>query len=379
MRLGVAIVGAGFIGGVHARAARLTGADLVAVMDSSPESSAAAADRFGALRALDSLEDLAGADDIDVVHVCTPNWLHAEQVRAVLAAGKHVICEKPLATTAEEASELAALARSSDLVATIPFVYRFYPNVRQARAMVGNGSVGDLRLLHGSYLQDWMSKENDWSWRVDPQFGGLSRVVADIGSHWFDLVEFVSGHRVTRLNARLHTAIRERWSSAHSKAFSVSNDAEPRERHEVTTEDAGLLMFETDGGAIGSTVVSQISPGRKNRLWFELDGAETAIVFDQELPEQLWLGSRDGVRLFGRGEPDMASDAARFSLLPAGHPQGYQDAFNLFISETYERIRGEVSEGLPTFEDGARSSMIVAAALESAATGQWIDVPQIPA
>jgi predicted dehydrogenase len=139
------------------------------------------------------------------------------------------------------------------------------------------------------------------------------------------------------------------------------------------------LMFETDGGAIGSTVVSQISPGRKNRLWFELDGAKTAIVFDQELPEQLWLGSRDGVRLFGRGEPDMASDAARFSLLPAGHPQGYQDAFNLFIGETYERIRGEVSEGLPTFEDGARSSVIVAAALESAATGRWIDVPQVPA
>lgn len=375
MPLGAAIVGAGFIGGVHARSARLAGAQIVTVGASSAERSKIAAEELGALRPLAKFADLLAADDVDVVHICTPNFLHVEQVRAVLEAGKDVVCEKPLATSAADAAALAALARDADRVGTVPFVYRFYATVRQARALVADGAIGPLRLLHGSYLQDWMSNEDDWSWRVDPRLAGPSRAVADIGSHWCDLVEFVSGHRITRLNARLHTAIEERTTSGDRAAFSSAADDAPRERRRVSSEDIGLLTFETDRGAVGSTVISQVSPGRKNRLWFELDGSEASIAFDQERPEELWLGARQGNRLSSRDGDHMAAEAARYSTLPPGHPLGYHDAFELFIRDTYARIDGRAVEGLPTFDDGARAATIVGAALASSETGQWVDVP----
>jgi predicted dehydrogenase len=372
--LGAAILGAGFIGRVHARSARLAGARLVAVGTDSPEGSMQAAKELGAGRALTSLEELVEASDIDVVHVCTPNAVHADQVRAALKAGKHVICEKPLATTAEEAAELTALAGDAGVVATVPFVYRFYPSLRQARAMVADGSTGQVRLLHGSYLQDWLSREADWTWRIDPAQGGASRAFADIGSHWCDAVEFVSGHRIVRLIARFHTAIPQRLATAQRAAFAGPDAGEEAQARPVTTEDIGLLMFETDRGAVGSTTISQVSPGRKNRLWFELDGAELALAFDQERPEELWVGARGGEEARRRDAAQMAPDAARFSVLPAGHPQGYHDAFEAFVRDTYTCIAGEPADGLPTFEDGARSALIVAAALESARTGSWVDV-----
>lgn len=374
-RLNVAVIGAGFIGGVHARSARLAGARLVAVMASSPERSVAAAQQMGAERALRSLDDLVGADDIDVVHVCTPNVVHAEHARAALEAGKHVVCEKPLGMKADEAAQLAALARQTGSVATVPLVYRFYPAVRQARALVGRGDTGAVRILHGSYLQDWLSNADDWNWRVDPAQGGPSRTMADIGSHWFDLVEFVSGHRVTRLCASLHTAIGERFENIHRTTFSGATSDGHGERHEVTTEDAATVMFETDGGAVGSVVVSQISPGRKNRLCFELDGEHSALAFDQEHPDELWIGARSGNRLFARGDEQTTPEAARLSLLPAGHPQGYHDAFALFVADTYDQILGGKPSGLPTFADGLRAATIVDAALQSSRSGSWCDVP----
>jgi predicted dehydrogenase len=376
--LGAAIIGAGFIGRVHARSARLAGADLVAVGASTPEEGEEAAKELGAARGLRSLDELVDAPDIDVVHICTPNALHAEQVRVALRAGKHVICEKPLATSAEDAAELAALARATGVVAAVPFVYRFYASVRQARALVADGSTGSVRLLHGSYLQDWLSEAADWTWRIDPELGGESRAFADIGSHWCDVIEFVSGHRITRLSALFHTALPERLAAPHRAAFSVPGAGDDLERRSVRTEDAGFVTFETDQGAVGSAVISQVSPGRKNRLWFELDGADLALAFDQERPEELWIGARTGGGTQLRDATQQASDAARFSLLPAGHPQGYYDAFEAFVRDTYGRIVGEPADGLPTFDDGARSASIVATALEAARTGTWLDVPSTP-
>ena len=373
--LGVAVLGVGFIGAVHARSARLAGARVVGAMASSPERSVVAAQKLGASRALTSLEDLT-ADDIDVVHVCTPNALHAEQVQAVLQAGKHVVCEKPLATAADQAATLATLAADSGRVATVPFVYRFYPTIRHARALVAHGDVGEIRLLHGHYLQDWMSNSDDWSWRVDADLGGPSRALADIGSHWFDLVEFVSGHRVTRLHARLHTAVPQRFADTHRSAFSGGGDGDGR-RRDVTTEDAGLVQFETSGGAMGSLIVSQISPGRKNQLWFELDGARSAVSFDQEHPDELWIGSRSGNHIYTRGDEATDPNVQRLNLLPAGHPQGYHDAFALFVADTYAAIRGDHRVGLPTFHDGARAAKLIDAALESASSGSWVDVAEI--
>jgi predicted dehydrogenase len=271
-----------------------------------------------------------------------------------------VVCEKPLATDSTEADELTALASAAGLVATVPFVYRFYPAVREARARVADGTTGPVRLLHGSYLQDWLSGPQDDDWRVDPALGGPSRAFADIGVHWCDLVEFVTGHRITRLTARLVVAEPERGGRP------------------VRTEDGAVVLFETDRGATGNLTVSQVSPGRKNRLWFAVDGATEELAFDQESPETLWVGGRDGTALLTRGTGEGAA-AARYSVLPAGHPQGYQDCFDAFVADTHEAVRGTAPDGLPTFADGARAAALTAAVLASAATDRWVDVTPVPA
>lgn len=354
------IVGLGFIGEVHARAVRYSGATLAAVADSTAERSASAATRLGAERG-SSASELIESDDIDVVHICTPNHLHAELAAAAIAAGKHVVCEKPLATSADDARALQSAAARRGVVAAVPFVYRYYPMVRDARARVAAGETGAVRLIHGSYLQDWLSNPDDHNWRVDSTLGGPSRTFADIGVHWCDLVEFTSGHRITRLAAQTLTAFPHRRTQAGSR--------------EVATEDAAALLFETDQGAIGSVVASQITPGRKNRLWFSLDGADSSLAFDQEIPESLWIGQQSANQVVVRGSARMEPSAARYSVLPAGHPQGYQDCFNAFVRDVHYSIAGETVDGLPTFADGHRAAEITEAVIEAARTGAWVVVP----
>jgi len=351
------IVGVGFMGTVHARAIRRSGGIISRVVGSTAESSRAATQRFAPESPTETLDALITADDVDVVHVCTPNRLHAPVVRAAIRAGKHVVCEKPLAVTADEARELAELAAVAGVTATVPFVYRFYPTVRQARARVAGGSTGPLHLLHGSYLQDWLASETDDDWRVDPDMGGPSRAFADIGVHWCDLVEFVSGHRIARLSAQTLIAVPVRGGGP------------------VRTEDAAIVSFQTDRGAAGCVTVSQVSPGRKNRLWFSLDGTGESLSFDQENPEALWVGTRTANLQLLRGAHDSPA-AARYSILPAGHPQGYQDCFDAFIADTYAAMAGDPPDGLPTFADGLRAARLTEAVLESARTNQsWVEVP----
>lgn len=354
------IIGAGFIGQVHARAVRSAGGVLAAVADASGEAPDALAVRMGAEWGASSAEALIGSPDIDVVHVCTPNHTHAGLVRAALAAGKHVICEKPLATTAEDAADLVARAAEAGVVCAVPFAYRYYPVVREARARLAAGEYGQVRLIHGSYLQDWLATAADQNWRVDPALGGASRTFADIGVHWCDLVEFTTGHRITELSATLKTAIPERL---------VGGRPQP-----VTTEDAATLVFRTDRGAIGSLVVSQVSPGRKNRLWFSVDAEAASLSFDQESPEALWVGSRDGVQLLQRGASLVDADARRLSVVPAGHPQGFQDCFNGLVGDVYSAVTGRAVAGMPTFADGLRAARLTAAVLESAASRGWVEV-----
>jgi predicted dehydrogenase len=239
----------------------------------------------------------------------------------------------------------------------VPFVYRFYPTVREARARVADGTTGPLRLLHGSYLQDWLTRDDDDNWRVDTAAGGPSRAFADIGVHWCDLVEFVSGHRIVRLAAQTVIAVPSRGG------------------RRVETEDAAVVLFETDRGAFGNVTVSQITPGRKNRLWFSVDGAEESLTFDQENPESLWIGGREVNRQLLRGTSEGPA-AARYAFLPAGHPQGYQDCFDAFVADTYAALAGEQPDGLPTFADGVRAARITAAVLESAAKQTWVEVTE---
>ena len=373
MPLQAAIAGTGFIGAVHARSARLAGARLVGVAASSPESAQAAAAELGADRAFESAEELVRDPDVDVVHICTPNHLHLPLAEAALAAGKHVICEKPLALDAGGARRLVDAAADSGLQAGVPFVYRYYPTVREARERVGSGQAGALRLLHGTYLQDWLLRPDDDNWRVDERLGGASRAFADIGSHWCDLAEFVSGHRITRVSARMLTAVPERIGAAGRKAFSP--DRGEGEAHPVTTEDAVVVQFETDAGAIGAVVISQISAGRKNRLWIELDGAEETLAFDQEQPEELWCGRREAVTIVRRDPLTLSPAAARFAFLPGGHPQGYADCFDAFVADFYEAVRtGSTVDGMPTFSDGLRAASITDAVLVSSREERWVDV-----
>ena len=371
-RLRVVILGAGMIGDVHRRAVLLAGGELVGVMASTPERSidmAAAWDTEPVL-------DLAHLEQLrpDVVHVCTPNSLHAAHVHAAVAAGAHIICEKPLAVGADEATRLAEAATGR--IATVPFVYRFHPLVREIRARVAAGEFGAWQLLHGSYLQDWLLDPTATSWRVDAAKGGPSRTFADIGSHWCDLMEFVTGERIAEVLATTTITVPERPTTSAS-SFGGAHGSGALQT--VTTEDAAAVTFRTRSGVLGTVTVSQVSAGRKNRLWFEFDGATRSAVFDQENPETIWLGSATGSgdTILHRDPSQGAADARRLSQLPAGHAQGYAQCFEAFVADTYAAIHGDTPDGLPTFEDGVRSAHIVDAVVESARTGTWVAVPEL--
>lgn len=346
----------------HARAARAAGSTLAGVTSSSPERSAVAAARLGAARSFDSAAELIASDDVDVVHICTPNILHKQFALLAIDAGKAVVCEKPLATTLADATEMTERAERSGVVTAVPFVYRFYPAVREIRARILAGDGGDMLLLHGSYLQDWLAAPEATNWRVNATQGGASRAFADIGVHWCDLMEFTTGHRISRVTASLRTAFRRRGARSDSP--------------EVGTEDVATLLFETDRGAAGSLAVSQVSPGRKNRLWFSFDGSDASFEFNQETPNQLLIGGVNENRIISSGSAAMRdNEADRLAFLPAGHPQGYQDAFNQFVYDAHRSVHTELIDGLPTFADGHRASQITHAVLESAASRSWVDVP----
>lgn len=351
------IVGSGFMGRVHSHAVRVTGGRVVGVAASTPERSRAAGAALGAERDVAGVDDLIEADDVDVIHVCTPNHLHEAQVRGALEAGKHVVCEKPLATSVSAAAGLVAEAEARGKVATVPFVYRFHPMVREARERVARGGLGRISLAHGSYLQDWLLRASDDNWRVDPDLGGPSRAFADIGSHWCDLLEFVTGDRIARLSALSSTVHPERGGRA------------------VSTEDLVTLQFATVSGALGTSVISQVSPGRKNRLMLEVSGSEGTVVFDQEQPELLWAGGRDQSALLVRDPDTLSEPAARYARVPAGHAQGYQDCFNSFVADTATAIGGDAPDGLPTFADGLRAARLAEAVLASVrGGGSWVEV-----
>ena len=360
----VAIVGTGMIAAVHRRAAVLAGAELVGVLGSRPERSEQAARRWGLPAAFADLADLARSP-VDVVHVCSPNVTHARYVEALLAAGKHVVCEKPLGISLAEAEWMNALAERAGVVATVPFVYRYHPVVREIRARAQAGEYGRWNLLHGHYLQDWLLSPDASNWRVDPVQGGASRAFADIGSHWCDLVEWVSGERVDTLVAQFSTAVPRRVGPSHGDGDGTSS---------VATEDTATVLFRTTSGVPGSMLVSQVAAGRKNRLWFELDGSAGSAAFDQENPESFWTGTAEGSRVFVRDPDSGSAGQRRLSYLPAGHPQGYGDCFAAFVADTYAAIGGERPEGLPTFADGVRSARIVEAVVSSAAAATWTRV-----
>jgi predicted dehydrogenase len=359
--LRVAIAGAGFMGRTHSIAARVAGAEIVAVLASAPSRLDAAIEAVGAARGYTSLDDLLRAEEVDVVHICLPNRDHVAASVSALEAGRHVVCEKPLATNAREAEMLARTAARLGLVAAVPFVYRFHPMVREMRRRIAAGQTGRIGMLHGSYLQDWLARPVS-NWRVDPDAGGASRTFADIGSHWFDLLEFTTGDVVTAVSAQFSTVF-DRRRGVDGRDFRVE------------TEDSVAVQFRTARGIIGSFVGAQVAAGRKNRLALEVSGTDHSFAFDQEDPERLWMGAEDGHRVLLRDPDQLGAGAAEYAIVPAGHAQGYQDAFNAFARDVYRAVGGASPDGLPDFGAGARSALLVDAVVRSqAAGGIWTDV-----
>ena len=360
--LRVAIAGAGFMGRTHSIAARAAGAEVVAVLASAPSRVDAAIEAVGAARGYTALDELLRAEDVDVVHVCLPNRDHVAASLTALEAGRHVVCEKPLAADVRDADFLALTAARLGLVAAVPFVYRFHPMVREMRRRIAAGQAGRIGMLHGSYLQDWLARPVS-NWRVDPAAGGASRTFADIGSHWFDLLEFTTGDVVTAVSAQFSTVF-DRRTGVDGAEFRVE------------TEDSVAVQFRTARGVIGSFVGAQVAAGRKNRLALEVSGTDHSFAFDQEDPERLWMGDEDGHRVLVRDADRLGTGAAEYAIVPSGHAQGYQDAFNAFARDVYRAVRGTTPDGLPGFAAGARSALLVDAVVRSqAAGGAWTDVP----
>jgi len=389
-RIGMGLVGPGFVGAHHIDAVRRLGfVDVVAVAGSSETSARAKADALGVPKAYGRFEDLVADPDVHVVHNTTPNHLHVPVVSAALRAGKHVVSDKPLATTAADAHALLKLASDAGVVHAVTFNYRGNPMVQQARDMIAGGKLGAVHFVHGSYLQDWLLEPTDFSWRLEPEKGGASSAVGDIGSHWCDLVQHVTGQRIAEVLADLTTVIATRFRSARStEAFATQKTVGTREAFTVQSEDLATILVRFEGGAKGAVNVGQVCAGHKNDLVFEVNGARASVRWRQEQQNELWIGSRVGANAVLAKDPSLLAPAASaYAHLPGGHQEAWADAFCNVMRDVYGVIQAMRRSGarfdaraprppaFATFEDGYHSACIVDAVLESHRRGAvWTKV-----
>jgi predicted dehydrogenase len=377
------LVGPGFVGAHHIDAVRRLGfVDVVAVAASSDESARRKADALGVPKAYGSYEALLDDPNVHVVHNTTPNYLHGPVILAALARGKHVVSDKPLATTSDEARRLRDAAVDAGVVHAVTFNYRGNPLVQQARDMIAAGELGPIHYVHGAYLQDWLLQPTDFSWRLEPEKGGASSAVGDIGSHWCDLVQHVVGQRIVEVLADLTTVIAQRQKPAGSlEAFAQSGDVR-REPFTVRSEDLATILLRFDGGAKGCVSVGQVCAGHKNDLWFEASGGRRSLRWLQERQNELWIGRREGANEVLLKDPSLLGETARrYAHLPGGHQEAWADAFCNVMRDIYGFIAAGKRPGDPkppafaTFDDGYHSACVVDAILESHARGgMWTKV-----
>ena len=373
----VGVIGTGFAASSHVDALRrVVGVEPAAIAGRTAEGAAAAASALGIDRPVDDWRRLLDDPSIDAVHDCTPNHLHAEITTAALEAGKHLLSEKPLGMDSTETAELARRAAAAGVVTGVCFNYRHFPLVQEARSRLA-GEAGPPHLVRGGYLQDWLLDATDWNWRLDSSQGGATRAVGDIGSHWIDLVQHVTGRRLRRVYARLGRLhdVRTRPAAAE-QTFGRAADA-GGEAVEVDTEDFATAMFELDGGCPGVFTVSQVTPGARNRLTFEVDTRAACLAWDQERPNRLWIGRRDGSNEQLVRDPALLSKpAARLVHYPPGHQEGWPDALRNLLDDFYGAIRDrrEAPTTVASFADAHQVMQVVGAIAESGRTGEWIDV-----
>jgi predicted dehydrogenase len=374
--IGAAVVGTGFIGEVHVEALRRLGVPVRGVVGSSHARAVERAASLGLPPAYESFEAMLADARVDVVHITSPNHLHYPQVKAALAAGKHVICEKPLTMTSTESGELVRLAQASGLVNAVNFNLRFYPICRHLHQLVREGGLGEVRLVSGHYLQDWLLLDTDWNWRLDPKLGGNLRAVADIGSHWMDLTSHLTGQRIVSVMAELKTFIPVRQQPV-GPVETFARTAGPTTARTITTEDCAMVLLRYENGALGSMTISQISAGRRNTLEFEIDGSSSAAAWNSEQPDELWIGHRGRPNELLPRDPSLLNEEGRATAgLPAGHNEGFADTFKALYRSVYRAVAGDTSAvaDYPTFADGHESMLVCEAVARSARHGTWASV-----
>lgn len=373
--LTAAVVGLGFIGRVHVEALRRLGIRVSGVLGSSVERTIGPARELGVGRIYSDLEAVCADQTVDVVHIASPNRLHFEQARQVIAAGKHVVCEKPLAMDVRQAAELSRLAASAGVVHAVNYNLRHYAQVIEARERVAG--IAEQRLVTGSYRQDWLADPSDWNWRIDPHEGGPLRAVADIGSHLLDLTMFVTGRRITAVFADVATFLPTRQrprGRVETFAAATGNTEEVR----VDTEDAAVLLLQFDGGARGVLTISQVSVGHRNDVELEVTGADGSVAWRSLDNERLWLGHRDAAnQLLDRDPALIGTAAAQSATLPAGHPEGFRDTFAALYRSVYARVAdrsAQIPAPYATFVDGHQQALLMDAVLASARSSRWVEV-----
>jgi predicted dehydrogenase len=382
-KIKAAIIGSGFMGGTHLETLqRIGGVDVVMLSSDDMKNGKALADKFSVRDFATDWKKAITNPDVDVIHNCTPNHLHFEINKAAIKNNKHIISEKPLTINSKQSAELLQLLKKHNVVNVINFNYRFYPIIQHAKSMIEKGDVGDIYLVHGNYLQDWLFYKTDFNWRLESELGGESRAIADIGSHWCDMIQFLTGLKIQKVFADLVTIHKTRIKP--DKAVETFKGKEKKssagKEVPIKTEDAGFVLFQFENGVKGVFTVSQVSAGRKNHFKLEVDGSNKSFAWDQENPNELWIGYRDKPNEVLIKDPSLLSEEARkFASYPGGHPEGYPDGPKNLFNSVYSFIREgknpkKDKTDFPTFEDGHIENKIVDAILKSNKTKKWVNV-----
>ncbi len=378
MKPNAAVIGLGFVGRAHVESLRRLGIPVRGALGSSAETTVASCKSLNLERAYASLDELAADATVDVVHLCTPNHLHFDQAGRLLRAGKHVLCEKPLTMDSAESELLVALIRESGKVGGVAYNLRYYPLCQEARALVQKGAIGQPKLVHGSFLQDWLLYPSDWNWRLDSKLGGQLRAISDIGTHWLDLVTWITGRKVTEVCADLVTVVPIRQKprgrvETFQKADPANADPMP-----IETDDYGSVLFHLEGDLSGVMTVSQVSAGRRARLWYEIDGTEGSLAWNSEEPGTLWIGRRNRPNEELPKDPALLSpQARRYAAYPGGHVEGYPDTFVQLFRDFYEYVEAgdlKAPRTFPTFETGNDEMVLCEAIEKSSRTRAWVPV-----
>jgi predicted dehydrogenase len=378
-KIQVGVAGLGFIGPAHIEALRrIPGIEVVAISENSKNLAKEKAALLGIEKYHGNFNDFL-KEDIDCVHICTPNNLHYEMAKSALEAGKHIVCEKPLATTAEEGENLLELAKKKGIIHAVHFNIRYYPLVRQMKIMREKGELGEVYSIIGSYLQDWLFYETDYNWRLEPELSGKSKAIADIGSHLMDLLEYISGLKITEVMADFNTIHPVRKKPLKPVETYSGKMLKPEDfaKVPISTEDYATVMLRFDNGNKGVITVSQVDAGRKNRLSLEISGSKETYAWCSESPNELWVGKRDeSNRVLMRDPSLFEKESAALISFPGGHNEGFPDTSKQMFKEVYENIRKGTMDGarFPTFEDGLRELILCERILESNEKQKWVMV-----